>query len=361
MLHPKFPQKPRSHPIIFLAAVVVSLILLYPFLTPLILSVITAYILNPIVRRFEVHTRSYNVALGILVIIIGIPIILAISYLSTNATVFFQDISGFGDKLNYFIQSVSDTIAGKGLEAYTGYFLSAKDITSKIIGFMIGIASDFAKKFPFFLLEFVVYLYATYHFMRNGTKIIEFIKSYASTLPAEDEHFLSSIMRGIDRGIDVLFLSYITISLIIAATSFIGYSVFGVPHSFLLAIISGLFGFLPIFGVWMVYVPVAAYMYSTGNIFAAAGIMVFGIVVLTVFIPFFLQPYLGAKKSGVSALTILLGFFSGPVIFGANGLILGPILFVIMETIIVEYMRYRILEKQNIENIVLETTEFSGM
>jgi len=53
------------------------------------------------------------------------------------------------------------------------------------------------------------------------------------------------------------------------------------------------------------------------------------------------------EEIGVSALTILLGFFSGPVIFGAKGLLLGPILLVITETIIVEYMRYRISGHEN--------------
>lgn len=343
----KLSHEPRSHPFIFLAAVAVAGILIYPFITPLILSVITAYVFNPIVKRLEVHTRSYHLALGILVIIIGFPIIFAVSYLSSNAALFLQDIAGFGDKLNAVISAVSNAIAGIGFGTYAGYFLSAQDITSKITAFTINLVLDFVKSIPFFLLSFVIYLYATYHFMRNGHKIIDFIKTYASPLPSEDEHFLSSILRGLKRSFDVLFLSYITMSLIITAVSFVGYFVLGVPHAFLLAILTGLFGFLPIVGVWMVYVPIAAYMYYIGNIFAAAGIMVFGVVVLTIFIPFILQPYLGAKKSGVSALTILLGFFSGPIIFGAKGLLLGPILFVITETIIVEYMRYRVSGHEN--------------
>lgn len=341
-------HKSHSHPSIFLAAVVVAVILTYPFITPVLLSVITTYVLYPIVKRIEVHTRSYHIALGILVIIIGLPILFAVLYLSVNAALFFQDIQGFGDKLKNVISGVSYAISGIGFVTYTGYFMSAQDITAKIIGFSISLVSDFIKSIPFLILEVVVYLFATYHFMLNGHKIIDVIKAYASTLPAEDEHFFSSIMKGLNRGFDVLFLTYITTSLIITAASFVGYSVFGVPHAFLLAILTGLFSFLPILGVWMVYVPVAAYMHYEGNILAAGGVMVFGVVVLTILIPFILQPYMGARKSGVSSLTILLGFFSGPVIFGAKGMILGPIIFVILETIIVEYVRYRISEHENL-------------
>ena len=337
-----FSDKSRSHPFIFLAAVVVAGVLIYPFITPLILSVITAYVFMPVVKWLEVRTRSYRIALSILVIIIGLPIIFTVSYLSSNIALFLQDISGFGNQLNAIIEAISNAIAGAGLGAYAVYFLGAQDITSRATALTISLAMDFVTSIPFFLLSFVIYLYATYHFMQNWNKIIDYLKAYAASLSPEDEHFLTSIQRGLKMSFDVLFLSYVTMSVIVTVASFIVYSVFGAPYALLLSILTGLFSFLPILGVWMVYVPVSAYMYYTGNIFSAAGIMIFGVVVLTVFIPFILQPYMGAKTSGVSAITILLGFFSGPVIFGAKGLLLGPILFVIMETIIVGYVRYRI-------------------
>jgi len=334
----------RSHPAVFLAAVAVAGIIIYPFITPLILSVITAYVFRPVVKRLEVHMRSYHLALGILVVLIGLPVIFVVWYISANAAQFFGDIAGLGDEIKAVISIISDTIAGMGLGTYAQYFLGAQDITERITSYAVSIASDFVRSIPILLLDIVIYLYATYYFMRDGHKIVEFIKSYASTLPAEDEHFLSSILSGLKRSFDVLFLSYITMSVIIGVASFAIYYIFGAPYALLLAILTGLFGFLPILGTWMVYIPVAAYMYYIGNTFAAVGILIFGVVILTLFIPFVLQPYLGAKKAEVSPITILLGFFSGPIIFGVKGLLLGPIIFVVAETVIVEYMRYRISE-----------------
>jgi predicted PurR-regulated permease PerM len=60
-----------------------------------------------------------------------------------------------------------------------------------------------------------------------------------------------------------------------------------------------------------------------------------------------LQPYLGSKQSDVNPLTIFIGFFSGPIIFGAKGLLLGPIIFVVVHTIIIEYMAFRIENEKN--------------
>lgn len=136
-------------------------------------------------------------------------------------------------------------------------------------------------------------------------------------------------------------------SFITTVFSFIGYYIFGVPYAFLLAILTGLFGFLPVFGTWMIYVPAAAYMYYIGNTFAAGGIMVFGVLILTVLIPMFLQPYFGSKQSDVNPLAIFIGFFSGPIIFGAKGILIGPIIFVVVQTIIHEYIIFRIENEKN--------------
>jgi|GEM_PF-853233 len=335
-------NEPRAHPTVFILAVISALALLYPFIVPIILAIITAYVLRPIVKRLEVHTRSYHLALALIVAIIAVPIVAGIAYLSANSALLSKDITEMGNALKTAVSAISDAIAASGFGASAEYVLSTKTIMSKITAFAIGIAADLLKNAPFYFIDFIIYAYASYHFMINGQKIIGFIKRYGATLTKDDAHFLSSILQGIKKSFDVLFLSYITMSLILTVVSYIGYLIFGVQHAFVLALLTGIFGFLPLFGVWMVYIPIAAYMYYLGNTIAALGVLIFGISVLTIFIPFVLQPYLGARKSGVSALTILLGFFSGPVIFGAKGLLLGPILFVLIETIIVEYMRYRI-------------------
>jgi len=94
-------------------------------------------------------------------------------------------------------------------------------------------------------------------------------------------------------------------------------------------------------------VPAAEYMYYSGNTFSAFGVLAFGVVILTIFLPMVLQPYLGSKQSDVNPLTIFIGFFSGPIIFGAKGMLLGPIILVVVHTIIQEYMAFRIENEKN--------------
>jgi predicted PurR-regulated permease PerM len=318
-----------------------------PFITPLILAAITTYILRPIVKKIESYKLLSHLTLGILTFIIALPIAFAFSYISTNADGIFGDIAGLGYMITAIISSFSDYISAAGLGTYINLPVGASEMTSSITSIGMGLASDFIQNIPMLLLDIVIYLYATYYFMSYGHNAIDSVRSYACTLQKEDEQFISSIMAGLKKSFDVLVLSYVTMSFIVFVLSLIGYYILGVPHAFILAVLTGLFGFLPVFGTWMVYVPAAAYMFYSGNTFSAVGVLAFGVVVLTIFLPMVLQPYLGSKQSDVNPLTIFIGFFSGPIIFGAKGMLLGPIIFVVVHTIIHEYMAFRVENEKN--------------
>ena len=75
----------RSHPAIFLAAIGIAIVMISPFITPLILAAITTYILRPIVKKIESYKVLSHIALGILTFIIALPIAFAFSYISINA------------------------------------------------------------------------------------------------------------------------------------------------------------------------------------------------------------------------------------------------------------------------------------
>ncbi|CAG0998364.1 Sodium-lithium/proton antiporter [Methanosarcinales archaeon] len=336
----------RSHPAIFLVAMGIAAIMIYPFITSLILAAIITYIFSPMIKKMESH-KLFSPVLVLLMVIIGITIVLAVSYIMKNIGQIFGDITGLSGKIIYFVSVFSDTISSLGLGAYIDVPLGAGEITSAVSSIAISLVSGFVTTIPLLLLDIVIFMYATYYFMRNGPQIICSVKNYASTLPQDDEKFISSIIKGLKKSFDVLIMSYIGMALIISIFSFIGYYIFGVPHALLLAILTGLFGFLPIFGTWMVYAPAAAYMYYIGNTFAAVGVLVFGVVILSVFIPMVLQPYFGSKQADVNPLAIFIGFFSGPIIFGAKGLLLGPIIIVVVQTIIREYITFRIDEKES--------------
>src|SRR3990170_6469956 len=182
----------RSHPAIFLAAIGIAAVMIYPFITPLILAAITTYMLRPLMKKIESHRLFSHLALGIVTFFIGLPIVLVVSYIITNTSQIFENIIGLRDDITYIISAFSGTISTIGLGRYSGLPLGVQEMTAKLTSIAINIASSIVSTIPFLLLDIVIFLYATYYFSRYGHRIIKTVHDYASTLPDEDEKFISS-------------------------------------------------------------------------------------------------------------------------------------------------------------------------
>jgi len=163
----------RSHPAIFLLAIGIAIVMISPFITPLILAAITTYVLRPIVKKVESYKLLSHIVLGILTFIIALPIAFAFTYLSTNAGEIFGDIAGLGEKTKAIISSFSDYISAAGLGTYTNLPVGASEVTASLTSFGLGLASDLIKSIPMLLLDFVIYLYATYYFMSYGHNAVD--------------------------------------------------------------------------------------------------------------------------------------------------------------------------------------------
>lgn len=208
-----------TQPVVFLAAIGIAVIMIYPFITPIVLAAITTYIFHPIMKRLEEHKRLYRIALVLITILTGLALFTSIIYVSRNAGQVMEDISGLGEKINAFISAFSATISNVGFVKYINLSPDAGELTGKLTSYAINIISDIVTSLPIMLLNIVIYLYASYYFLHNSDKIIKSVKAYISTLTDEDGQFASSIMRGLKKGFDVLILSYITMSIIITAIS----------------------------------------------------------------------------------------------------------------------------------------------
>ena len=332
---------------LFLAIVIIGAFLLYPFISAILLAAITAYVFRPLVRRLESHTRSYHLALAIIFLMVAVPFMIFAAYLAGNVTAVIAKASETGTSAGLVISAVLEKIAATPLGYYfSDYILNPGQITDLLAKYAVSLTSGILHDMPFIFLDIVIYFAATYYFLRDGHMILEFARQYARTLPNEEALMITSIVKGIKRSFDVLFVSYVSMSIITSALAFAGFFLLGVPNAGFLALLSGLFSFLPIFGVWMVYVPAGVYLYSIGSTTSAILVILYGLLVLTFTTDFIIRPILGARQGMVSPLTLLLGFFSGPLVFGAKGVILGPVLLVVVQTVIREYAEFRICEEK---------------
>lgn len=318
--------------------------MLQPFFMPLLLAAISAYVMYPLVNGLRRFFKSYHVGLIISLIVIIVPASMIIMYSVNDLSTLSFEVTGFGEEINKALSVIEGHLEEYGLSQFA---VNTQDAVSEMTKYLKKQLTSFVFTIPMIMLNLVIYLIATYYFLKDGNRAIQFFNRYIDTLEYRENRMIGSIMTGLKNSFDVLFLAYITISIIVTIFAWIGFYLLQIPYSGVLAILCGIFSFLPLLGIWIVYVGIAVYELSIGNITTAIIVVGFGVVFLNVIPDFIIRPIIGSKTGKVHPMTILLGFFGGPLVFGASGFLIGPILLVIVETVIVSYMKFNINSMKN--------------
>jgi predicted PurR-regulated permease PerM len=189
------------------------------------------------------------------------------------------------------------------------------------------------------ILNLLIVVIVTYYLLLDGSKLRwwlltidddEVIRDYLET--ADDE--LEAVLYG-------NLLNVIAIS-IIAVVTYTAYNVIApapveVPYPALAGALTGIASLIPVIGMKIVYVPLAAAASVPtvlGDDFAllvyVVGFLVVSAIVVDTIPDIVLRPYFSGKTTHVGLL--MLAYILGPVVFGFHGLFLAPIVLVLALT-----------------------------
>lgn len=143
-------------------------------------------------------------------------------------------------------------------------------------------------------------------------------------LPVKDEK-LREMLRMIDRGMHSVIVSLFLTAVITGLISIPIYYVFGLPYPLLLAALTGFLALLPLIGPYLLYIPVAGYLFLSGETSKSVIFLVLCVVFISVLPDILVRPLMGKTKE-VGAVPLLIGFVSGLLVFGASGIVLGPLI-----------------------------------
>ena len=105
----------------------------------------------------------------------------------------------------------------------------------------------------------------------------------------------------------------------------LGYKIFGVDSYVLLGMLTGVFSIVPVVGCAIVWVPVCAYLGSTGHTTAAIGLAIYSFII-TGGIDNVLRFTILKKLGDVHPIVTTIGIIVGVPMFGFMGFIFGPLL-----------------------------------
>ncbi|MCO6458939.1 MAG: AI-2E family transporter [Pirellulaceae bacterium] len=186
--------------------------------------------------------------------------------------------------------------------------------------FLLRTLSRFTQGTASFGLELFVMLYAMFFFLQQGTAIRDRLL-YLLPLPKETKD------RLVEKGLSVTRATIkgtMVIGAIQGALAGAAYVVAGVPGAVLWGVITAVASVIPAVGTTLIWLPVVIYLLATGHTAAAIGVAVWcaGLVGT---IDNVLRPRLVGNDTKMPDLLILISTLGGLSLFGALGLLVGPI------------------------------------
>lgn len=207
------------------------------------------------------------------------------------------------------------------IKAKTGYNILGGDVVSYVISALPRIGQMLMGGISSFAVNMFVLVFVLYFMLIGGKKMEQYINDilpFNETNTQHVIHEITMIIRSNAIGIPLL-------AIIQGGVAMIGYWIFGAPNILLSGLLTCFASVIPMVGTALVWVPIAIYMALIGNWFQAAGLAVFGAIVISQLdnlIRFMIQK----KMANIHPLITIFGVVIGLSIFGFMGIIFGPLL-----------------------------------
>ncbi len=172
-----------------------------------------------------------------------------------------------------------------------------------------------------FIFDFFVMLFTMYYFLIYGKNYLAWML-YMLPLKSEQENLLLSKFTTVTRA---TLKGTFVIGLIQGAMGGVAMWIAGIPNTLFWGVIMAVFSIVPAVGPAIVWLPAGLFLLVTGEVVAGTGLILFGAIVIGN-IDNLIRPKLVGKEAELPDLMIFFGTLGGLALFGASGIIIGPVI-----------------------------------
>lgn len=315
----------------------------FPFVAPFVIGFIFSRIYEPFVSFFnkKLHiprTLSTFLSIGIFIGLFVLVVFAAIDKIIYETMLFYE-------KLPFYIVLVEITIS-KILESINNIIFILPEFIREAFDFnstnllnmfktyiqnidALGSSVGVVLKIPNLLIFIIISFLSSFFFCKDRILISKTLKSI---LPSGLFESLKNLKSGLIDALLGYFKAQIILMSFTFVISFIGLMILKSPYSLLLALSISIIDALPFFGSGFILWPTAVIFLFQGEITMAIGnIIIYLSIILTRQL---LEPKILSSQIGIHPLLTLLSMFIGLRLFGVLGMIIGPILAVILKTVL---------------------------
>jgi predicted PurR-regulated permease PerM len=194
-----------------------------------------------------------------------------------------------------------------------------------------------------FAANFIVALLTLFFFLRDGAAFLNRLRRLLPMDPERQERLLSNIVDAVTAVVH----GALVVAMVQGLLAGLAYWVLGVPFAVLWGVATAFTALLPIGGSTLVTVPATIYLFLQGETIRAIILLVWSLGIVGG-IDNVLKPLLIGNRLGLPVLFLFFGILGGLALFGAVGLILGPVLFALLRALLDLYSEeYSTIETDN--------------
>jgi predicted PurR-regulated permease PerM len=306
---------------------------IFPVLNMIILGALLAYLVRPIANKIQSKLKYSSVSIILAMIVVLIPLILLIAYICFEISTFITSMLAS----NYYFD-IDSIIAMLPIDM-TSVNSSVNSSITEVAKYILNYTVKFLSKFVNITLDLFILVCSVFYFVRDGDKCLSFIRDF---VPEESKEFFDNTLESVKDVLRSIFYGHFLTSVIIGIFGAIGYSLLGYPYGIFLGVITGILQLIPIFGPWPIYWALFFMDILAGNYPRAAVVLLFGFFLSTV--DMYIRPALSSHYADIHPLILLIGFLTGPLVYGIVGFIVGPLILGITYTVLDSYRKEYLVE-----------------
>jgi predicted PurR-regulated permease PerM len=194
-----------------------------------------------------------------------------------------------------------------------------------------------------FTVNFLLALLTLFFFLRDGAAFLNRLRRLLPMDPERQERLLSNIVDAVTAVVH----GALVVAMVQGLLAGLAYWVLGVPFAVLWGVATAFTALLPIGGSTLVTVPATIYLFLQGETIRAIILLVWSLGIVGG-IDNVLKPLLIGNRLGLPVLFLFFWILGGLALFGAVGLILGPVLFALLRALLDLYSEeYSTIETDN--------------
>lgn len=324
----------RTHTLtaVLVASAVGLLWILLPLFGVILWSTVIALVFAPVHRklRHRLPGRPNAAALWTLLavlVVVVLPCLMVAAMVAMEATSLYEDLQSGELKPLATLQGWYEAmpswarrwLRGMGLGDFAAMQARLMSDLKSGTQFIATQVFNLGQGTFFWLGSLFLSIYLAFYFLRDGSSLVRWLRRL---VPMEPEHQVAlglrfgAVVRATVRGT-------LVVAALQGALGGLAFWVLDVRGAVLWGVLMAFLSLVPAVGSALVWVPVAAILFFSGQTWQAAALVAWGVLVIGL-VDNLLRPRLVGRETGVPDSLVLLSTLGGLTLFGLNGFVIGP-------------------------------------